>query len=38
VTLVGALVADLDPADQDRFVRLLTDLNELLRDGVSGSG
>lgn len=36
VILMGALVSDLDPADQERFVRLLTDLNELLRDGGSG--
>lgn len=32
VLLVGALVADLDPPDQERFVQLLTDLNALLRD------
>lgn len=32
VTLMDALVSDLDPADKERFVRLLTDLNELLRD------
>ena len=31
VTLIGALVSDLEPADKERFVRLLTDLNELLR-------
>jgi DNA-binding MarR family transcriptional regulator len=37
VMLMGALVSDLDPTDQERFVRLLTDLNELLRDDVSAS-
>jgi DNA-binding MarR family transcriptional regulator len=32
VVLMGALVSDLNPEDQKRFVRLLTDLNELLRE------
>lgn len=35
VILMGALVSDLDPEEQERFVRLLTDLNELL--GKDGS-
>lgn len=37
VMLIGALVADLDPTDQERFVRLLSDLNELLLDDPSRS-
>lgn len=34
VTLVDSLVADLNGRDRARFVALLTDLNELLRDQI----